>query len=76
MLNMKKKTLFKIEEKLKVLQTLTNKEIGQYKGGADADVTPAITLPPVVTFSFSPQPKPPPVKFTFNPPGGGITLTF
>jgi len=74
---MKKKNLFKIEEKLKVLQSLTNEEAGRLLGGeaVDPPPSPTPTPVPVVTFSYSPPPQFPPV--TYTPPSGvGVTIKF
>ena len=74
---MKKKKLFQIEEKLKVLQALSCEESGRLRGGVDPlpplpTPTPKLTLPPL-TF-----PPTLPVGVTVSPGGitGTVTLKF
>ena len=70
---MKKKNLFKIEEKLKVLQSLTNEESGRLLGGVADPPPPSTPTPaPVVTFSYALPPPPPPVTVSYNPNIGSI----
>lgn len=81
---MKKKKLFEINEKLKILQSLTNEEIDRLRGGDDSDPsiplppTPTPTLPPQVTMAYTPPPTTPNYHITGGPGGvtGGVTVKF